>query len=162
MTNPIRPTDDAARELARDLVRSSRIAALAVLTPNGTPMVTRISFGLSPDGRPLTLVSDLSAHTGALRANPACSLLVGEVTPRGDPLNQSRLTIQAQAAFLPHADPGYEEMAAHYLRDHPKAKLYIGFADFSFVLFRIGQVHLNGGFGKAFTLTAADLDLPLE
>lgn len=160
MTDPIRPTDDAARGLARDLMRDARIAALAVLTQGGAPMVTRVAFGLCPAGRPLTLVSDLSAHTGALRANPACSLLVGEVLPRGDPLNQPRLTLQAQAAFLRHDDPEYDEMAAHYLRDHPKAKLYIGFADFSFVLFRIDQAHLNGGFGKAFALTAADLGLP--
>ncbi|MFD3189758.1 HugZ family protein [Sedimentitalea sp. HM32M-2] len=159
MPSPIRPTDDAARALARDLMAQARIAALGVLTQPGTPMVTRIAFGLSPAGQPLSLVSDLAAHTGALRANPACSLLVGEAGGRGDPLNQPRLTLQARAKFLPRDDPRHDGIAAHYLRDHPKAKLYISFADFAFVRFRITDAHLNGGFGKAFVLTPTDLGL---
>jgi heme iron utilization protein len=157
MTDPIRPTDDAARAMARDLMRAARIAALGVLSQEGAPMVTRIGFGLAPDGAPLTLVSDLSAHTAALRADPRCSLLVGEAGGKGDPLNQPRLTLQAQAEFLPRAGPDHAEMAAHYLRDHPKARLYIGFTDFSFLRFTLLAGHLNGGFGKAFTLTPADL-----
>lgn len=160
MTDPIRPTDDAARALAHDLLRASRIAAFGVLTPEGAPLVTRVAFGLTPDGQPLTLVSDLSAHTTALRADPRCSLLLGEADGKGDPLNQPRLTLQARAEFLPRDTPDHAEMAAHYLRDHPKAKLYIGFADFSFVRFTILRGHLNGGFGKAFTLSPADLSRP--
>ncbi len=50
-------------------------------------------------------------------------------------------------------------MAAHWLRDHPKAKLYIGFADFSFALFDVQSAYLNGGFGRAFVLTPGDLGL---
>lgn len=159
MPNPIRPTDDAARALARDLMARARIAALGVVTAQGVPMVTRIAFGLSPAGHPLSLVSDLAAHTGGLRANPACSLLIGEADGRGDPLNQPRLTLQARAGFLPRDDPRHGDLAAHYLRDHPKAKLYIGFADFAFVRFRVTEAHLNGGFGKAFVLKPTDLGL---
>jgi putative heme iron utilization protein len=58
---------------------------------------------------------------------------------------------------LHHGDDGHTELAAHYLRDHPKAKLYIGFTDFSFVRFEISEAHLNGGFGKAFHLGPQDL-----
>lgn len=157
MTSPIRPTDDNARARARTLLEKARFAALAVLTPHGAPLVSRIAFGSAPDGQPLTLVSDLAAHTTALRSDPRCSLLVGDVTGRGDPLNQPRLTLEATASFLDRTSTQHARMAAHYLRDHPKAKLYIGFADFSFVLFTIKIGHLNGGFGKAFTLTPADL-----
>ena len=49
--------------------------------------------------------------------------------------------------------------AAHWLRDHPKAKLYIGFGDFHFALFSVTGAFLNGGFGKAFFLTPVDLGL---
>lgn len=159
MSNPIRPTDDTARTLATGLMRTARIAALGVLTPEGAPMVTRIAFGLAPDGSPLTLVSDLSAHTSALRADARCSLMIGAADSKGDPLNQPRLTLQASASFMPGPASSHADMAAHYLRDHPKAKLYIGFADFSFVRFAITTGHLNGGFGKAFTLSPADLAL---
>ncbi|MHA6263497.1 HugZ family pyridoxamine 5'-phosphate oxidase [Arenibacterium sp. CAU 1754] len=160
MTNPIRPTDDDARQMARDLLGAARIASLGVIQPDGSPLVTRVAFGAGPDGTPLTLVSDLSMHTSALRAHKACSLLIGDPGTRGDPLNQPRLTLQAQATFLSHSAPHYAEMATHYLRSHPKAKLYIDFADFSFVLFSVSLGFLNGGFGKAFHLAPRDMGLP--
>jgi len=156
--SPIRPTDDEARALARSLMDHARFAALGVIDPDsGTPMVTRVAFGTTPEGGPLTLVSDLSHHTRALKAQPSASLLVGEPGSRGDPLTHPRLTLQVQARFLRHGAAGYAEMAAHWLRDHPKSKLYIGFADFSFVLFDVHSAYLNGGFGRAFIMTPADL-----
>ena len=157
MTSPIRPTDDDARALAQDLMDQARFAALGVVLDNGTPLVTRVAFGLDPKGGPLSLVSSLSAHTGALLANPNCSLLVGEPGEKGDPLTHPRLSLMCRASFLRHADDGYGALAAHYLRDHPKAKLYIGFADFAFVRFEVLEAHLNGGFGKAFHLGPQDL-----
>lgn len=160
MTNPIRPTDDDARTLARTLLTKARFAALAVVLDDGTPMVTRIAFGLGPDGQALTLISDLAAHTKALNANPACSLLVGEPGPKGDPLTHPRLTLLASARFVRKGSAGYDELAAHYLRDHPKSKLYLNFADFAFARFDTRQGHLNGGFGKAFVLTPQDMALP--
>lgn len=161
MTSPIRPTDTAACDMARDLITSARSAALAVIAPNGDPLVTRVAFGLGPSGQPLTLISALAAHTTALRQNPACSLLIGDPQERGDPLTHPRLTVQARAEFVEHATQDYAKLAAHYLRDHPKSKLYIGFADFSFALFRATTGHLNGGFGQAFTLTPQDMGLPI-
>ncbi len=159
-TSQIRPTDDEARALARNLMRQARFAALGVVLDDGTPMVTRVAFGLDPNGGPLSLISDLSAHSRALQANPACSLLIGEPGPRGDPLTHPRMTLLGTAAFLRHCTPGHAEMAAHYLRDHPKAKLYIGFADFAFVRISPRQALLNGGFGRAFQLTPSDLGVP--
>ncbi|OZB20013.1 MAG: pyridoxamine 5-phosphate oxidase [Rhodobacterales bacterium 34-62-10] len=158
--SPIRPTDDEARALARSLMDQARFAALGVVDPDsGAPMVTRVAFGTTPQGGPVTLISDLSHHTRALRAHAAASLLVGEPGSRGDPLTHPRLTLQVQARFLRHAEPGYDTMAAHWLRDHPKSKLYIGFADFSFALFDVKTAYLNGGFGRAFIMTPADLGL---
>lgn len=160
MKNPIRPTDDTARAIAQRLLRDARFAALAVISTDGLPVVTRVAFGVSAGGHPLSLISGLAAHTHALQANPACSVLIGEPETRGDPLTHPRLTLQATATFVHHHTIAFKEMAAHYLRDHPKAKLYIGLADFSFVLFKVDMGHLNAGFGKAFTLTPADMDLP--
>ncbi len=157
MTSPIRPTDDQARALASDLMAKARFAALGVIAETGTPLVTRVAFGLDPENRPISLVSSLAIHTGALMANPNCSLLVGEPGDKGDPLTHPRLSLICRASFLRHGEHGHAELAAHYLRDHPKAKLYIGFADFAFVRFQVSEAHLNGGFGKAFHLTSDDL-----
>ncbi|NRB33942.1 MAG: pyridoxamine 5'-phosphate oxidase family protein [Rhodobacteraceae bacterium] len=156
-TSPIRPTDDEARVLAHSLMQQARFAALGVIDDHGAPMVTRVAFGRGPDGQPMTLVSDLSAHTRALKARPQASLLVGEPADKGDPLTHPRLTLQVRAQIVPHADPRYGDLAGHYLKTHPKAKLYIGFADFNFMLFTPQLGLLNGGFGKAYELSAADL-----
>lgn len=160
MVNPIRPTDATAVELARLLLRNARWASLGVLDAAGFPSVTRVGFSLSSDGTPISLVSDLSSHTKALRSDKRCSLLVGRVGPKGDPLNQPRLTLKAAAGFIHKGTVEYQAMAPSYLSDHPKAKLYIDFADFSFVRFEVIEAALNGGFGKAYLLSKADLSEP--
>ncbi|MEZ5675913.1 MAG: pyridoxamine 5'-phosphate oxidase family protein [Thalassovita sp.] len=158
--DPIRPTDDEARALARHLLQQARFAALAVTDPDtGMPYVSRVALGTSPAGQPLTLISGLALHTRALRANPACALLVGEPGDKGDALAHPRLTVQASATALPRNSPEHVEMAAHYLRDHPKSKLYLSLGDFGFTLFTPTRAYLNGGFGRAFILSPADLGL---
>lgn len=158
MTNPIRPTDSQARALAQSLLAQARHAALGVLI-GGAPLVTRISFVRLPHGPAVTLVSDLSQHTQALRVDPRCSLLMGEPGAKGDPLTHPRLSVQACAQFIAHDSDSFAALRGPYLNAYPKAKLYIDFADFSFVRFDVQAAFLNGGFGKAFVLTAQDLDL---
>lgn len=123
-------------------------------------MVTRIGFGQGPDGCAITLISDLSSHTKALRTRPACSLLVGEPGDRGDPLVHPRLSLMARARFVPNESPERDKLARAYLASHPKSKLYIDFADFSFAVFIVESGFLNGGFGKAYSLTHEDMGLP--
>ncbi|MCA8879165.1 MAG: pyridoxamine 5-phosphate oxidase [Rhodobacteraceae bacterium] len=159
-TDPIRLTDDDARALALRLIRDARFGALGVLDPaSGAPVVTRIAVGTTPDGQPLTLVSALAAHTTALRADPRCSLLLGEPGDRGDPLTHPRITLACRAMFTDRASPDHARLRTHYLASHPKAQLYIDFSDFSFATLRIEAAALNGGFGKAFRLTTGDLGL---
>lgn len=154
--SPIRPTDDEARAEARRLIDDARFGALAVRQPGtGAPMVTRIAVARDARGAPLTLISDLSAHTEALAADPVCSLLLGEPGDRGDPLTWPRITLQCRAARRDKT----EELRGLYLQQQPKARLYIDFADFNFVAFEVTEAHLNGGFGRAYRLTPADLGL---
>lgn len=156
--DPIRPTDDGARALARALMQGARHGALGVIDPaSGAPAVTRIALGPGPEGGIWTLVSGLSAHTRALRANPAAGLLLGEPGEKGDPLTHPRLSLQVEAAELSREAPGFAAMRARWLTDHPKAKLYIDLPDFVFFAFHIRSGALNGGFGRAFALTPEDL-----
>lgn len=156
--NPIRPTDADARALAQSLIAKARFGALGVLDPDtSAPAVTRIAVATDPEGHPLSLISSLSAHTRALRADPRCSLLLGEPGPKGDALTDPRISLTCHAAFTEHASPNFASLRAFYLAQHPKAKLYIDFTDFVFVRFAVTQAALNGGFGKAFMLTPDDL-----
>ncbi|MEM0938128.1 MAG: pyridoxamine 5'-phosphate oxidase family protein [Pseudomonadota bacterium] len=158
--NPIRETDDDARGLGRALIDAARFGALGVHDPaTGAPMVSRVAVATDPGGTPLTLISDLSHHTKALKQNPVCSLLVGEPGGKGDPLTHPRITLQCRARFLRHGEDGHAEIRTHYLSQHPKSGLYIDFADFSFAFLDVEDAHLNGGFGKAYHLTPADLGL---
>ena len=158
--DPIRPTDDEARALARSLIDTARFGALAVRTPDsGAPMVSRVAVAVAPSGAPMSLISDLSHHTRALQADPVCSLLLGEPGPKGDPLTHPRITLQARAHFVRHGAPDHAVLRARYLEQQPKSQLYIDFADFSIALFAVAEAHLNGGFGKAYRLTPADIGL---
>ena len=157
-TDVIRPTDDDARTLAQSLLTQATYGAIGVMDPTTqTPMVTRIALATGPDGAPVTLISDLSQHTRALRDNPACSLLLGEPGDKGDPLTHPRLTLQCRAAFVAQNTPEHAALRTRYLNQRPKARLYIDFADFRFVTFDIIEAFLNGGFGKAYILAKADI-----
>ncbi len=159
--NPIRDTDAEARSLGRRLIDEARWGAIGVVSAKtGRPEVTRIAVATDPRGQPLTLISELSTHTAALKADPRCSLLVGEPGDRGDPLNHPRITLDCLARITPHEGAAYAALRDHYLAQHPKAKLYIDFTDFVFATLTVQSAALNGGFGKAFELTAADLGLP--
>lgn len=158
--DPLRPVDDTARGLARALLTQSATAALAVLLPDGAPFVSRIAWAPAPDGGGLTLVSDLATHTGAMRHGPRVSILLGDPTDRGDPLNHPRLSIIAYAQFVPAHTPERLYLREYWLAAHPKAKLYVDFADFSFLRFAFIRASLNAGFAKAYALSSEDLTLP--
>lgn len=153
----LRDTDDEARRLARMLLRSARSASLAVLEPEtGHPLASRVLTGLDIDGAPVILVSALSGHTRALRADPRSSLLAGE-PGKGDPLAHPRLTVITVAAEVERGTKEHARLRDRFVRRHPKAKLYVDFPDFTFFRLVPQRANLNGGFGRAYVLSAEDL-----
>lgn len=153
----LRPVDDAARSLARRLLASSGHGALAVIEAgSGHPLASRVAFALDEDGAPLILTSALAAHTPALVADPRCALLVGE-PGHGDPLAHPRMTLQGQARRLARDSDEGRRARKRYLLAHPKAALYVDFGDFAFWRIEPQRASLNGGFGRAWALSAADL-----
>lgn len=156
--DPVAPADPDARALARSLIDGATHAALAVTDPaDNTPGISRIAFGTGPDGGFLTLVSALAPHHAALRAHPACAIMLGEAGAKGDPLTHPRLMVKARADFVAPDDPARATLRDHWLRHHPRSKLYIDFADFAFVRFTPVSALLNGGFARAFRLSPDDL-----
>ncbi|MCB1387185.1 MAG: HugZ family protein [Nitratireductor sp.] len=156
--NPIRQTDDAARALARRLIEDARFAAIAVLEPEtGMPLASRVAVAVERDGSPCLLISDLSGHSKALARDGRASLLFGEPGPKGDPLTHPRITVIGRLGKLDRSDPGHAARRDFWLEKHPKARLYIDFGDFHFWRLEIERANLNGGFGKAYALSAADL-----
>lgn len=149
--DPINPTTDDARLLAKDILANTRFGAIAVNLPDGRPYVARVAI-LADQGSLLTLISTLSTHTSALKANRACAILIGEPGRKGDPLTHPRMTLICQAKQV--------DKSAHrniWLGGIPKAKLYYDFTDFELIRLIPSEIHLNGGFGKAFRLSPEDL-----
>ena len=152
----IRETDAEATRLAKTLIRSARFGALAVIEPGtGSPLASRVGVATDIDGTPLILISMLSAHTGALLADPRCSLLVGE-PGKGDALAHPRISLACRARRLERGSTDHARAERRYLNRNSKAKLYVGLGDFSFFRLEPERASLNGGFGKAYLLERDD------
>lgn len=155
--SPIRPTTPEAIQLAKALMRTSRYGALAVLDSlTGRPLASRVAVATDVNGTPIILVSGLAAHTPALIAHPACSLLLGE-TGKGDPLAHPRITLHCTAHKVERNSAEYSHTRRRYLNHNPKGSLYVNLGDFVFFRLAVESASLNGGFGKAFNLSRADL-----
>jgi len=153
----LRETDDEARSLARKLVRQARYAAIAVLDPEtGDPLASRVLAGTDVDGAPVILISALAPHTAALLADPRASVLFGEIG-KGDPLAHARITLKSKAVRVERDSQMGHHIRQRFIARHPKARLYVDFPDFAFFRLNPLSASLNGGFGRAFALTADDL-----
>lgn len=153
----LQPVDEKVIELARQLIRTARHGALGVIDPDtGAPNVSRVATATDLDGTPLILVSALSRHTGAMLNDPRCSLLVGE-PGKGDVLAHPRMTIACRAGQVARNAPPHDRVERRYLARQPKARLYAGFADFSFFKLVPVSASLVGGFARAYKLTPAHL-----
>jgi heme iron utilization protein len=143
--------------LAKQLLRTVRAGALATLDrESGFPFASLATVATDHDGSPLLLMSRLAAHTGNLERDPRASILLAQAG-KGDPLAHPRLTVLGRLARTEEA-----RVAARFLARHPKAKLYAGFADFSFWRMEIVGAHLNGGFARAMTLSAEQIRTDLS
>lgn len=148
--DPYRPLDDDARSGAAALLNGTHCALATLL--DGAPFVSRAAcLWIEPVGLTL-LLSDLSEHARALRSVPNASVLLGEPGPKGDPLTHPRMTLIGEALVIDK-----ETHAAAWRKDRPKTALYYDFTDFHLWHLRPSHAVLNGGFGKAYRLTAADL-----
>lgn len=153
-STPVLELTDEAVALARQLLRTARHGVIATLEPEtGRPVATRVGLATDADGAPLILVSALAAHTPALRADPRCSLLVGE-PGKGDPLAHPRLTLHCDAREIARGSADEERIAGRYLAHNPKAALYAGLGDFRYFRLEPLRGSLNAGFGRAYALAA--------
>jgi len=160
--NLYRPTDDAARGLAHQILANARHAALGTLHPDCPPtslmpVVTRVAVAPAGRGAVVMLVSALSLHSRAMRRNGAVSVLLGDVTAKGDALTQPRLTLVGTARFFDGDAADHAHLRKLWLKHQPKAAVYVDLPDFSFVTVEPVQAFLNAGFGRAYLFEQIDL-----
>jgi len=140
------------RQAAKKLLREGRSGALATLMPgSGDPYCSLVNVATAIDGAPLLLLSMLALHTKNILADPRVSLMLDE-RKEGDPLEGGRVMLMGTA--LP-TDSGAARAA--YLRRHPEAEMFAGFADFAFYRMEITRAHLVAGFGRIVDLKASEV-----
>lgn len=124
----------------------------------GFPFGSAVPYCLDGQGVPLVLISRIAQHTRNLKADPRCSLLVGE---RGavDVQAAGRLTLLAQARQL--SEPGeVEAAAARYYRFFPESRDYHRVHDFDFWTLEPVRWRYIGGFGAIHWLDRVALANP--
>jgi putative heme iron utilization protein len=136
---------------AKTLLAGAKSASLATVY-EGAPFAALVTPAFLPDASAVLLLSQLSAHTRHLEANPACALLIVGTPAAENPQTAPRLCMTGMATLAPAA-----EVRAAYLAAHPYAALYVDFADFAFWRLRFTAAHFIGGFAAASGLEVARL-----
>jgi len=136
---------------AKTLLAGAKSASLATVY-EGAPFAALVTPAFLPDTSAILLLSQLSAHTRHLQANPACALLVVGSPASENPQTAPRLCLTGTAAVVAAG-----EVREAYLAAHPYAALYVDFADFAFWRLRFTGAHYIGGFAAASGLEVARL-----
>jgi heme iron utilization protein len=141
-----------AKLAAKKLLREGRTGALATLMMGkGNPYCSLINIATDTTGAPLMLLSTLAIHTRNLLADPRISVMLDE-RKAGDPLEGARVMLMGQCS----KNTDYSA-ASIYLRRHPGAEQFAGFADFAYYRMTIERVHLVAGFGRIVDLAPEDI-----
>src|SRR5262245_13206280 len=121
-----RKSDFEAKAVAKKLLREGRSGALATLMAgSGDPYCSLVNVATAVDGAPLLLLSNLALHTKNIVVDDRVSLMLDERKER-DPLEGARVMLMGNCAKTDSS------AAAPYLRRHPEAEMFAGFADFAF------------------------------
>lgn len=108
------------------------------------------------------LVSELSAHTAALRRSGRCGLMVAEAWRTDDPRSNhalTRLMLTVDARFVGRDEAREAGAEAAYRARFPIAETLLGLGDFHWVeLTPTGAGGFVMGFGRAYRVAGAELD----
>ena len=145
MTSMNRPEEAPPGTLVRGLMRAAGKVAIGtrLTKDDDSPYVSLALVASAHDGSPLLLLSTLADHTRNLDADPRISLLFDGTTGLVSPLTGARASVQGKA--VRSDDP---LLLDRFVRRHPDAAIYAGFADFGMFQVEVDKAHLVAGFGR--------------
>ena len=138
-------TADPFRDV-RDLIRQRDRAALATSLPGDGgvwPYASLVLVAVDHDLSPILLMSDLAEHSKAIASDSRVALLFDGTAGLAQPLTGPRVTVMGRAARTDNL-----RLKSRFLRRHPDAALYAGFANFHVYKVTLERTHLVSGFGK--------------
>ena len=145
-------------ERVRTLMSLASVATLSTLSRKhpGFPFGSLMPFALDSSGRPTFLISNMAMHTQNLKADPRCSLFVGQVGTDGDALGAARATLIGNAEPVPEGD--VVDVRERYLARHENSRYWVDFSDFGFFRLQPIDVYYVGGFGVMGWVEAQDYE----
>jgi hypothetical protein len=149
------------RSALTELLRGQRQAALGTLN-DSAPFVSMVFYALDRDATgevsALIHVSKLSLHTQHMERDPRVSLLVARPEHSGgNPQELARVTLAAAAEFVAGGSAEHARGKAAYIARLPESAFLFDFPDFRLVRLRLLEARYIGGFAKAFSLSAEQL-----
>jgi hypothetical protein len=145
-------------ERVRTLMSLTSVATLSTISRKhaGFPFGSLMPFALDSSGRPIFLISNMAMHTQNLKADPRCSLFVGQAGADGDALGAARATMIGNAEPVPENDiAGVRDL---YLARHENSRYWVDFPDFSFFRLQPIDLYYVGGFGVMGWVVAQDYE----
>lgn len=140
-------------QVVRDLLRRASAACLATRLPEtGEPHASLVLLACDAMSRPVMLLSDLAVHSRNIAADPRVSLLIDETAGMRDRLAGTRASVQGTAGVVSD-----DALLQGFLRRHPEAADYAGFADFRLYRVEVARAHLVAGFGRIAWVDGAEI-----
>jgi heme iron utilization protein len=145
-------------ERVRTLMSLVPFATLSTLSRKhpGFPFGSLMPFALDAAGRPIFLISNMAMHTQNLKADPRCSLFVGQAGADGDALGAARATLIGNAEPVPENDVA--DVREKYLARHENSRYWVDFSDFGFFRLQPIDIYYVGGFGVMGWVEANDYE----
>jgi putative heme iron utilization protein len=159
-TGPASPQlpEPSHAERIRTLISLTSVGTLSTLSRKhlGFPFGSLMPFALDPAGRPLFLISNMAMHTQNLKAEPRCSLFIGQTNADRDPLGSARATLIGLTESVPASD--LHSVREAYLARHENSHYWVDFSDFSFFRLQPIDLYYVGGFGVMGWVGASDYE----
>lgn len=141
------------------LLRTQRWASLATTNADGQPSASMVAYAVEPDFKGVLLhLSRLAEHTGNLLERPMAALAISEPDPgTGDPQQLARVSLQGPVETVGRESRGFAAARDIYLARLPTAAPLFDFPDFVLFRLRSEKARFVGGFARAHSYGAADL-----
>jgi len=137
----------------RDLLLENRVLSLAV-SVDGDPEAALLPFALREDyGAVYVQASGLARHARGLKPGARVGLLVHAAdTVDADPMQLSRLSVQATVTVLDKTSDRFASAAARFIQRFPGAEVTVVLPDFNLYELTLGRGRYVEGFARAFNV----------
>jgi hypothetical protein len=145
--------DSIVRQRLRQLLETTRVLSLGVLV-DGEPEVGLLPYALSEDlGALYVQASGLARHSrGLLPGAPVSVLIHASDAPDADPMQLTRLSVQATVRPLERDSDAFASAARRFIARFPTAAMTLQLGDFNLYELDLGRGRFVEGFARAFNV----------